>query len=98
MSQRDFKNEALRAWFEITTDRIVGRMQISKRDAERYIAYFNGCKQDGDFMSRREHYAFQIAKGIAMTPFTYGLLLALLVSFIAGLYFGYKVGRMQGFW
>ncbi len=98
MNKRDFKNEALRAWFDVTTDRIVKQMQLSKKEAERYVAYFNGCKQDGDFMSRREHYAFQVAQGILMTPFSYGLLLGLLVSFFIGLCFGYKVGLMQGFW
>lgn len=98
MTKRDFKNEALRAWFDITTDRIVRGTVLSKRDAERYMAYFKGCKSDGEFMSRRENYAFQLAKDIATTPFSYGLLLALLVSFAIGLYFGYKVGRMQGFW
>jgi len=88
----------LRAWFDVTTDRIVKQMQLSKRDAARYVAYFNGCKQDEEFMSRREHYAFQIAQKIATMPFSYELLFALLVAFFIGLCFGIKVGKMQGFW
>jgi hypothetical protein len=96
--KEDRWNRALRAWFDMTTDRAVRESRLPRSVAERYVHYFDASKADGDFMSRREYYAYQIAKGVVGELFNYRLLLWLLVSFIAGLGFGYRVGQMRGFW
>lgn len=97
--QRQSKSDALQAWFDMTTDRIVRRgVNMPRKLAVMYAHYFEASKNEGSHMTRREHYAYRVAQFVAARTLNYELLLTLLVPFVVGLYVGYSFGRTGRLW
>lgn len=98
-AERGRKDAALRAWFDLTTDRVVQGLPLSRADAERYATYVEEVKSRGDFLTQREHYARRMAQWVAARPsLDYRLLFLLALSFFLGMYFSQVVAYVGRLW
>jgi hypothetical protein len=93
--EADHRDTSLRAWFDVVTDNIVREKRLSRRSAKRYISYFDGCWRDGEHMTRREHYAYQLAARAVRDSSDRLLWVMLALTFLVGFIVGYRAGFLR---